>query len=95
MAAVTLLHPINVTLINAWVSGDKEQHATTGIYHAPIKGRMVQTNMKTMALKKKPKTEDKWLSQHKDYLKKKSKEKTRVWKIRWEQKTEGKGAGKG
>lgn len=31
MAAFTLPRPINVTLINVAVSGDKEQHVRTGI----------------------------------------------------------------
>lgn len=32
-----LPRPINVTLINAAVGGDKEQHVRTGIYHGPMK----------------------------------------------------------
>lgn len=37
MAAFTLTRPINVTLINAAVGGDKEQHVRTRIPLGPMK----------------------------------------------------------
>lgn len=61
MAAFTLPRPINVTLINVAVSGDKEQHVRTGIEHDPMKEGAVQTNSKApIFTKKQRKSQDEW-----------------------------------